>query len=142
MAKKPKIDVRPSGSADALRHNPFGALASVSAASEKATEPLTPSPSAEAPVATPERRARLVLRREKKGRGGKTVVIVSGFGPEPEARLQGIEELAQHLKQHLGCGGAIEPRAGEAEIVIQGDQPARVAELLRARGHRVSGVTQ
>ena len=84
-----------------------------------------------------------MLRREKKGRGGKTVVVISGFAALHGFRASEIAELTQHLKQHLGCGGAVE-RTGsggaEHEIVLQGDQPARVAELLRARGFRVDGV--
>jgi translation initiation factor 1 (eIF-1/SUI1) len=45
------------------------------------------------------------------------------------------------LKRELGCGGTLPAKHDKAEIVIQGDQPARVAELLRARGFRVDGVT-
>jgi translation initiation factor 1 (eIF-1/SUI1) len=30
----------------------------------------------------------------------------------------------------------------DSEIVVQGDQPARIAELLRALRFRVDGVTQ
>lgn len=89
-------------------------------------------------------RGRLVLRREKKGRGGKTVVVINGFETQSDFGAADIAELTQHLKQQLGCGGAIEPansRSAGPEIVLQGDQPARVAELLRARGFRVDGVT-
>jgi translation initiation factor 1 len=139
MAKKPKIEVRPSGSESTLKHNPFGALSPMPLPAGQ-----SPAPSHDASPIAPgsKQRARLVLRREKKGRGGKTVVIISGFGNDDEAKTQGVAELSHDLKQHLGCGGAVESNAGQAEIVIQGDQPARVAELLRARGHRVSGVTQ
>jgi translation initiation factor 1 (eIF-1/SUI1) len=35
----------------------------------------------------------------------------------------------------------VERVRNDTEIVVQGDQPARVAELLRARGFRVDGVT-
>ncbi len=137
MAKKEKLKVAESGSAPALKHNPFGALAGASApvretesADREAEPPKKPGP-----------RGRLVLRRETKHRGGKTVVVVAGFASRPELDAAAIGELAKHLKQELGCGGAVESKNGEHELVVQGDQPARVAELLRARGFRVDGVT-
>ncbi len=43
--------------------------------------------------------------------------------------------------RQLGCGGTIERVPSDTEIVLQDDQPARVAELLRARGFRVDGLT-
>jgi translation initiation factor 1 (eIF-1/SUI1) len=82
-----------------------------------------------------------VLRREKKGRGGKTVVIVAGLRAQAHLPESEIAKVTQHLKQQLGCGGAVEHVTGDTEIVLQGDQPARVAELLTARGFRVGGVT-
>ena len=36
----------------------------------------------------------------------------------------------------------VEANGAELEIVLQGDQPARVTELLTARGFRVGGVTR
>ena len=89
----------------------------------------------------PKSRGRLILRREKKHRGGKTVVIVAGLRSSAHLAESEIEKLAQHLKQQLGCGGAVERVTNDTEIVIQGDQPARIAELLRAQRFRVDGVT-
>ena len=83
------------------------------------------------------RRGRLLLRRETKQRGGKTAVIVTGFETIADLRAGEIEAIARELKQSLACGGTVE----ENSIVLQGDGPARVAELLRARGFRVGGVT-
>jgi translation initiation factor 1 len=145
MAKKNKIDVSQSGSGPALKHNPFAALGGV-AASPAVAIPASSAENANAtqPDPTAKPRGRLVLRREKKHRGGKTVVVVAGFETRPKFGASDIAELAQHLKQQLGCGGAVEradSRSSESEIVLQGDQPARVAELLRARGFRVDGVT-
>jgi translation initiation factor 1 len=144
MAKsgdKKKIEVREAGREPALKHNPFGALSGVSApAGEAVAEAAAP---AEKNVVAPEpkSRGRLVLRREKKGRGGKTVVIVAGLRASAHLAESEIEKLTQYLKQQLGCGGAVERVANDTEIVIQGDQPARVAELLRAKSFRVDGVT-
>ena len=38
-----------------------------------------------------------------KGRGGKTVTIISGFEGSPDA----LKTLAKSLKQHCGVGGSI-----------------------------------
>lgn len=85
-------------------------------------------------VAPAEVRGRVVLRREKAHRGGKTVVVVSGFDPEVKEAM--IEELARALRKACGCGGTVEGR----EMVVQGDQAERVAGFFRERGFRVAGV--
>jgi translation initiation factor 1 len=139
MAKpsdKKKIEVPEAGEGAALKHNPFGALGGVSAPQA----PATPAPAVTSAPA-PKSRGRLVLRREKKQRGGKTVVVVAGLRASAHLAESEIEKLAQHLKQQLGCGGAVERVTNDTEIVIQGDQPARVAELLREKNFRVDGVT-
>jgi translation initiation factor 1 (eIF-1/SUI1) len=87
-------------------------------------------------------RGRLVQRRETKHRAGKAVVIVSGFEELRDFDVSALEALAKELKQALGCGGTLEARAGRRELVLQGDRPAQVAALLRARGFRVDGVTR
>jgi len=139
MSKK-KIAVHEAGTGPALKHNPFGALGGVGAASgEPAAAPQEAAANAE-PKA-PKSRGRLVLRREKKGRGGKTVVVVAGLRASAHLAESEIDKLAQHLKQQLGCGGAVERVPSDTVIVIQGDQPARVAELLREQSFRVDGVT-
>jgi translation initiation factor 1 len=147
MAKsgdKKKIEVRQAGEGPALKHNPFGALSSVGApVAGPATAPPSPAEKNVVAVVAPEpkSRGRLVLRREKKGRGGKTVVVVAGLRASAHLAESEIDKLAQFLKQQLGCGGAVERVPNDTEIVIQGDQPARIAELLRAKSFRVDGVT-
>jgi len=84
---------------------------------------------------------RLVLRRETKGRGGKAVIVITGFSALPSFGEAATQELAQKLKQQLGCGGTVEDKRGEREIILQGDRAAKVAELLRALDFRVDGVT-
>lgn len=68
------------------------------------------------------------VRRELKGRRGKTVTRVSGLP------LQGAElkELARRLKQRCGSGGGMDG----ADLIIQGDQVEKVLELLGAEGYR------
>jgi translation initiation factor 1 len=136
---KKKVEIAESGKGPALKHNPFAALGGVAGPSA----PVAESSETAEPAGTSTTGGRLVLRREKKGRGGKTVVVIAGFESRRGFDASDIAELAQHLKQQLGCGGAVEraASAGPAEIVLQGDQPARVAELLRACGFRVDGVT-
>jgi translation initiation factor 1 (eIF-1/SUI1) len=143
-----------------LTHSPFAALGKASAAA-----PVTPPPEAEPPKAQPTQaapakaaqaepraesarvepgaksRGRLVLRRETKHRGGKAVIIVRGFEELRAFDDAAIEALAKQLKQSLGCGGTVESAGGKPEIILQGDRAAKVAELLRARGFRVDGVT-
>jgi len=144
--KNPKVPVPAAGSGPALKHSPFGALSGLNAppvvvsASSSAPAKVEPKPTSK-PAAPAKVPARLVLRREKKGRGGKTVVVVAGLRAQAHLPESEIAALAQHLKQQLGCGGAVERVSGDTEIVVQGDQPARVAELLTERGFRVAGVT-
>lgn len=64
------------------------------------------------------------VRRETKGRGGKTVTTVSGV-PLAEAPLR---ELATALKKRCGCGGALK----DGIIEIQGEH----VELLLAELHK------
>ena len=77
----------------------------------------------------------LCLRREKAGRGGKTVIVVTDF-PLDQSDAS-IAALAKRLKQHCGSGGSVKER----EIVLQGDKAKDVAAFLEEQGIRVSGVT-
>lgn len=112
-----------------FKNNPFAGLKLDREALPEGTAPAVEPPK---PAA---KRGRLILRRETKHRGGKAVIIVRGV---PDAE---VDALAKQLKQKLGCGGTVERDAAEPEIVLQGDQPAKVAEWLRAEGFRVDGVT-
>jgi translation initiation factor 1 len=117
-----------------LQGDAFAALGGLSA------DALRPAPP-EAPVTEPKEMApakskgRLLLRRETKDRGGKTVVVVSGFTPGAHPAPL-LEELSRTLRKRLGCGGTVDGR----EIVVQGDRPAAVAEALRGLGFIVGGV--
>jgi translation initiation factor 1 len=144
MAKsgdKKKLEVREAGQGLALKHNPFGALSGVSAPAGESVATTVAPAETNVVAPAPKSRGRLVLRREKKGRGGKTVVIVAGLRANAHLAESEIDKLAQYLKQQLGCGGAVERVPNDTEIVIQGDQPARIAELLREKKIRVDGVT-
>lgn len=83
-----------------------------------------------------------MLRRETKHRGGKTVVVISGFsalGMSGVGLANRLRDVEKHLKNRLGCGGAHD--VATAEILIQGDRPEAIAELLRDLGYTVAGVT-
>jgi translation initiation factor 1 len=67
--------------------------------------------------------------REKSGRKGKTVTVVTGVGGRPDD----LRAVATELKRLCGTGGAVK----DGQIEIQGDHRERVAERLRALGHRV-----
>ena len=69
---------------------------------------------------------KLVLRREKKGRGGKTATVIEGLRLPPSA----LDRIARDLKRALGCGATTEGNT----IVVQGDMAARIAPWLAARG--------
>ena len=47
-----------------------------------------------------------------------------------------LEELARRLRAACGCGGTLKGRT----IEMQGDQPARIRELLEQDGFTVAGV--
>lgn len=85
------------------------------------------------PQPSKEKRHRVVIRREKSQRGGKTVVVVSQIPTHlspPE-----IENLLKKAKKSLGCGGTIAGR----EVELQGDQPDRVRQFLEGQGFSVAG---
>jgi translation initiation factor 1 len=69
------------------------------------------------------------IRRETKGRGGKTVTTVAGIPLAGDA----LRELAGELKRACGTGGS----AKEGVIEIQGDHRDAIADALRARGYTV-----
>ena len=158
-----KVDV--SRPATPLQHNPFAVLGELDALKnipaipepEPEKPPRKPEPEkgdgsfgsaqdrlrpplqaakAPKPAIAKNSRGRLILRREKKDRGGKVVVVVSGFAGLPGANSVMIANLAKELKGKLGCGGSFDRQ----EIVLQGDRCAAVNALLEELGFRVDGV--
>jgi len=66
------------------------------------------------------------IRRESKGRGGKTVSIIDGLGlPEKALRV-----LLKKLKGKLGSGGAVK----NTVLEIQGDHRDKLLLLLEKEG--------
>ena len=69
------------------------------------------------------------IRRECKGRGGKTVTVISGITVD-EA---GLKEVAALLKKRCGTGGTVK----DGIIEIQGDHRDLLLADLAARGYKV-----
>jgi len=69
------------------------------------------------------------LRREVKGRGGGTVIVITGIPLKGEA----LKELAGALKKRCGSGGTVK----EDVVEIQGDHRDTLLKELELRGYRV-----
>jgi translation initiation factor 1 len=69
------------------------------------------------------------LQRQVKGRGGGTVIVISGI-PLADAELK---VLAGALKKKCGCGGTIK----DGIVEIQGDHRELLLKELEQRGYRV-----
>jgi len=69
------------------------------------------------------------IRRETKGRKGKTVTTVFGF----DLNEQTVKALAKDLKRHCGTGGSVK----DGVIVIQGDHRDAVKGFLEGKGFMV-----
>ncbi|MCA9922230.1 MAG: hypothetical protein KC419_06800 [Anaerolineales bacterium] len=68
------------------------------------------------------------IRREKKGRGGKTVTVVMDLQLTPDD----LKALGKKLKQQCGTGGAVK----DGNIEIQGDHREKVADALQKLGYK------
>lgn len=122
MAAKKRVSEAPSPQ---LTHNPFAALGAAAGADRAATPaPAAPNPSVQTPPATLRFDHKLVIRRELKGRGGKTVTRITGL-PRRE-----LETLATTLKKKLGCGALVE----REDLLLLGDLVDRAADFLAAQG--------
>jgi translation initiation factor 1 len=87
-----------------------------SAATERAVPDLPPN------------QQNLRVQVSRKGRGGKTVTVISGFQSKPET----LAALVKKLKAQCGTGGAVK----EDTIEIQGDHAQKLLELLIGLGYK------
>lgn len=72
------------------------------------------------------------IKRDRKGRAGKTVTVIYGLQHTPAT----FKALLAALKESCGAGGTLK----ENELEIQGDQREKVAEKLKALGYKVKFV--
>jgi len=80
---------------------------------------------APSPIKNPAKQGVRIMR-ESKGRGGKSVSIITGLNLDKD----GLKKLGKTLKAQLGTGGAIK----EGNIEIQGDHREKLLELLAKQG--------
>ena len=69
------------------------------------------------------------IRREVKGRKGKTVTMIYNFQPNQTD----LKALAKQLKQQCGTGGSVK----DGVIILQGDHKEKLLKLLEAQGYEV-----
>ena len=69
------------------------------------------------------------VRRETRGRKGKTVTTITGVPLAPAE----LRALAAELKRQCGCGGS----AKHGVIEVQGDHAAALVTALEERGYSV-----
>lgn len=69
------------------------------------------------------------LQRQTKGRGGGTVIIISGINLPASS----LKDLAGELKKKCGCGGTVK----DGVIEIQGDHRDTLMLELQTRGYKV-----
>jgi translation initiation factor 1 len=138
MGKKDRSKQKVSLDADTtgFGHNPFAALlnreqADHEASAEGATPPKSAPPLVETATESDKRGLgnlkKVILRLERKGRGGKTVTLVEGI---ESLGAEMIEAEARRVRKALGCGAVVE----EGKIVVQGDQRERLAGWLTQQG--------
>ncbi|MEB3212127.1 MAG: translation initiation factor [Leptolyngbyaceae bacterium] len=70
----------------------------------------------------------LRIQASRKGRGGKTVTVISGFQSSPEK----LADLAKKLKAQCGTGGTVK----DGDIEIQGDHTQKLLQLLLENGYK------
>ena len=68
------------------------------------------------------------VRRESKGRGGKTVMVITGLPLDAAA----LTVLSGELKRSCGCGGTCK----DGVIEIQGDHGEQIMAELAKRGYQ------
>ncbi|MFT7520370.1 MAG: translation initiation factor 1 [Kiritimatiellia bacterium] len=108
--------------------NPFAALQGLkSRLPEGETVPVPEQAAAKADTEAPPTFAtKVVVRAEKKGRGGKVVTRITGVMLRGEA----LDSFSRTLRKQLGTGGSVDGH----DILIAGKQIDRVVALLEKAG--------
>lgn len=91
------------------------------------------SPASSAPRASlPPPQHNLKIMRDRKGRRGKTVTVITGFSLTEDD----LKALAKQLKSMCGAGGTSKIEGSEQSIEIQGDHREKVVETLTSLGYK------
>lgn len=122
MSRRAKKKISTEGG-DRLSDDPFAALDGAGLPKGPTAAPKQAAPAKKAP-----RKGRVEVRREKAGRGGKTVTTLKAFATH--LPLAELDALAFDLKKSCACGGTLKGR----EIELQGDVCERAIEFLAKRG--------
>lgn len=100
-------------------------------------EDLPPAPPEPAVTLAPPplwKLGRVVLRREKAHRGGKTVIVIDDFATHLPPSV--VEQTARKVRAACGCGGTVKDR----RVEIQGDNAAKIRAVLEGEGFQVAGI--
>ena len=115
----------PTDGGQSLTQNPFAGLSG----DGLPDGPETPPPGS-GPAAPPKKnRGRVDIIRQKAGRGGKTVTVVTGF---VGIGLPEKEQLTKKMQKVCGTGGTVK----DGQIEIQGDKREEIARILTEAGFR------
>ena len=68
------------------------------------------------------------VSRQTKGRGGKSVTLVTGLALDPDA----LAVLGKQLRTACGCGGTVK----DGVIEVQGDHCEKVMDALKKQGYQ------
>jgi translation initiation factor 1 len=75
----------------------------------------------------PPQQQTLKVQVSRKGRGGNTVTVISGFQHRPET----LATLTKKLKAQCGTGGTVK----DGTVEIQGDHAQKLVTLLQQQGY-------
>ncbi len=77
----------------------------------------------------PPQQQNLKIQASRKGKGGKTVTVVSGFQQSPDR----LAALLKQLKSQLGTGGTVK----DDTLELQGDRCQQLLPALTQLGYKV-----
>ena len=80
-----------------------------------------------AKVDSVDKKSKINISKQKKGKKGKTITLIKGLGTEDEILLKG---LLKKIKVFCGTGGTLI----DSNIQLQGDMVSKSIEFLRKEG--------
>jgi translation initiation factor 1 len=126
MSKRSKQKISTHGCNHTLDNNPFDSL-DIDGLPKGTISPEKPTNQS---LLAPKHKGRVEVRREKAGRGGKTVTTLREFSTN--VPLKQLETMTFTLKKTCACGGTLKGRS----IELQGDVCDRVMTELQKLGYK------